>query len=88
MLVTEMDMPQTLKKTNGATEASLERSAEQLFDDLVSVAFVVDGSDLGTAADYFEPTASCINDKKRQLVTRSGLSSLRCCVCHPTTSGR
>ena len=39
-------------------------------NDLDSVALVVQGSDL-------------VNDtKKRQLVTRSGLSTLRCCVCH------
>ena len=43
----------------------------------------MEGSDLGTTEDPFEPTASCINDtKKRQLVTRSGLSRLRCCLCH------
>ena len=36
------------KKTNGATEASRERSAEQLFNDLASVVLVVEGSDLGT----------------------------------------
>ena len=71
------------KKTKRATEASSERSAEQLFNDLESVAFLLEGSDLGTSEDRFEPTASCINDtKKRQLVTRSGLSRLRCCVCH------
>ena len=68
---------------NRATEASRERSAEQLFNDLESVVLVVDGSDLGTSEDRFEPTASCINDtKKRRFVTRSGLSRLRCCVCH------
>ena len=71
------------KKTNRATEASRERSAGQLFNDSESVALVVEGSDLGTSEDCFEPTASCINDtKKRQLVTRSGLSRPRCCVCH------
>ena len=48
-----------------------------------SVALVVEGSDLGTSEDRFEPTASCINDtEKRPLVTRSGLSIPRCCVCH------
>ena len=42
-----------------------------------------EGSDLGTSEDRFEPTASCINGtKKRQPVTRSGLSRLICCVCH------
>ena len=64
-----------------ATEASRERSPER-FNDLESVASVVEGSDPGASEDCFEPTASCVNDtKKRQLVTRSGLSRLRCCVC-------
>ena len=71
------------KKINRATDSSRERSAEHLLNDLHSVAFVVEGSDLGASEDCFEPTASCINDiKRRQLVTRSGLSRLRCCVCH------
>ena len=69
------------KKTDRATEASSERSAEQLFHG--SVCCVSCAADLGTSEDCFEPTASCINGtKKRQLVTRSGLSRLRCCVCH------
>ena len=43
----------------------------------------MEGSDLSTSEDRFEPTAGCINDTmKRQLVTRSALSRLRCCVCH------
>ena len=81
-------MPQSLtsklvEKTNGATEASRERSAEQLFNEFESVALVVEGSDLGTSEDRFEPTASGINDtEKRPLVTRSGLSIPRCRVCH------
>ena len=67
MLITEMDMPQSLrsrlaKRQKRATEASRELSAGQLFDDLESVALVVEGSDLGTSEDRFEPTASCIND--------------------------
>ena len=70
-------------KTKRAATGSRERTAEQLFDHLESVALVVEGSDLGTTEDPFEPTARCINDtKKRQLVTRSGLPRLRCCVCH------
>ena len=65
------------------TTESRERLAEQLFDLLELVALVVEGSDLGTTEAPFEPTARCINDtKKRQLVTRSGLPRLRCCVCH------
>ena len=43
----------------------------------------MEGSDLSTTEDPFELTARCINNtKKRQLVTRSGLPRLRCCVCH------
>ena len=90
----KMDMPQSLK-SNFAKRQILQlkhRASVRLnifFNDLKSVALVVEGSDLGTSEDCFEPTASCINDaKKRQLVTRSGLSRLRCCVCHLTTSGR
>ena len=37
------------KRQKRATEASRERSAEQLFNDLESVALVVEGSDLGTS---------------------------------------
>ena len=71
-------------KTKRAATGSRERTAEQLFDQLESVAFAVEGSDLGTTEDPFEPSARCINDtKKRQLVTRSGLPRLKCCVCHP-----
>ena len=71
------------KKTERTTTESRERSAEQLFDTLESVALAVAGSDLGTTEDQFNPTARCINDsKKRQLVTRSGLPRLRCGVCH------
>ena len=71
------------RKTETTTTESRERFAEQLFDILELVASAVEGSDLGTAEDPFEPSASCINDtKKRQLVSRSGLSRLGCCVCH------
>ena len=93
MLVTEMDMPYSLKsdlakRQKRATEASRERSAEQLLNDLESVALVAEGSDLGTSEESFEPTASCINDiKKRQLVTRSGLSRLRWCMPSPPQAG-
>ena len=53
------------------------------FNDLELVASAVEGRDLGPTEDTFEPTASCINDiKKRQLVIRSGLPRLRCCVRH------
>ena len=57
---------------------SRERTAQQLFDQLENVALAVEGND-----DSSESTAKCINDvKKRNLVTGSGLSRLRCCVCH------
>ena len=75
-MMTETDMPQSLKLNLA------RRQKEQLFADLESVASAVEGSDLGLTEDPFEPTASCIYDNKRQLVTRSGLSRLRCCVCH------
>ena len=72
-------------KTEGTTTESCERSAEQLFDTLKPVALAVEGSDLGTIEDPFEPTTRCINDtKKRQLVTRSGLP--RCAVYAISTS--
>ena len=71
------------KTSERAVRESRERSAEQLFADLESVASAVEGSDLGPAEDPFKPTASCICDtKKRQLVTGSGLPRRRCCVCH------
>ena len=72
------------KTSERAVRESRERSAEQLLADLESVASAVEGSDLGPTEDPFEPTASCIYDtRKRQLVTRSGVPRLRCCVCHP-----
>ena len=56
---------------------SRERTAQQLFDHLESVALAAEGKD-----DPSEPTARCINGtKKRQLVTGSGHPRLRCCVC-------
>ena len=71
------------KKTKRAATGSRERTAEQLSEHLESVALAVESSDLGITEDPLEPTARCINDtKKRQLVTRSGLPRLRCCVCH------
>ena len=71
------------KKTERAATESRERTAEQLFDHLESVASAVEGSDLGTFEDPFEPTARWIFDTmKRQHVTRSGFPRLRCCVCH------
>ena len=67
----------------GVITDSRERTADTLFSDLESVAFAIEGSDLNTTKDHFVPTAKCIQDtKERQLVTRSGLPRLRCCVCH------
>ena len=88
MLVTEMDMSQSLKSNLGETqiEQMKHRASVRLnnfFHDFESVALVVEGSDLGASEACFEPTASCINDtKKRQLVTRTSLSRMRCFVCH------
>ena len=45
--------PRALKK---AVTESRERTAEQLFDHLESVALAVEGNDLGTTEDPFEPT--------------------------------
>ena len=70
------------KTSEGSVKESHKRSAEQLFANLEPVASALEGSDLGTAGDPFEPTGRCINDtRKRQLVTRSGLPRLRCCEC-------
>ena len=56
------------KKSEGAIKDSRERTADTLHNDLESVALA---------------TESTIQDtKERQLVTRSGLQRLRCCVCH------
>ena len=50
---------------------------------LESVELASEGSDLHITEDNFVPTARCIQDtKKRQLVTRSSLQRLLCCVCH------
>ena len=65
---------------------SLIRASEQLitlFTDIESVALALEGSELNTTEDNFVPTAKSIQDtKERQLVTRSGLQRLWCCVCH------
>ena len=61
------------KKAEGSITDSREVTADTLFSDLESVASVVEGV----------PTANCLRDtKEKQLVTRSGLQRLRCCVCH------
>ena len=72
------------KKGEGAITESRERKADTLFDNLESVAFAIEGSDLNTTEDHFVPTAECIiqDTTERQLVTRSGRQRLQCCVCH------
>ena len=71
------------KEDKGVITDSRERTADTLFNDLESVAFAIEGSDLNITENNFVPTAKCIQDtKERQLVTRSGLPRLRCCVCH------
>ena len=71
------------KKAEEVITDSREGTADTLFNDLESVALAMEGSDLNTAEDNLVPTARCIQDtKERQLVTRSGFPSLRCCVCH------
>ena len=57
-----------------------ERAADTLFTGLESVALAIEGSDINITEDNFVPTAKCIQDQKKQLVTRSGLQKLRCCV--------
>ena len=54
------------KKAEGVTTESRERTAESLFDNLESVALAVEVSDKDI--------------KEKQLVARSGLPILRCCV--------
>ena len=72
------------KKGEGAITDSREWKADTLFNDLESVAFAIEGSDVNTTEDHFVPTAKCIiqDTKGRQLVTRSGRQRLQCCVCH------
>ena len=72
------------KKAEGVITDSRERTADTLFNDLECVALAIEGSDLNTTENSFVPTAKCIiqDTKERQLVTRSGLPRLRCCVCH------
>ena len=73
----------SLVKKEEAITALRERTADTLLTDLGSVALALHGSDLSITEDTFIPTARCIPDtKERQLVTRSSLQRLRCCVCH------
>ena len=60
-----------------------EKTVDTLLSDLGTVALVIEGSDLSITEDNSVPTARCFQDtKKRELVTRSNLQRLRCCVCH------
>ena len=71
------------EKLEGAISDSRERTADILFSDVGTVTLAIEGSDFSITEDNFVPTARCIQDtKKRQLVTRSSLQRLRCCVCH------
>ena len=70
------------KKVEEVIAGPRGRTAASLFSDLEAVASVVEGSDSNTD-DKFVPSARCMQDtKERQLVTRSGLQRLQCCVCH------
>ena len=71
-------------KKKGVITESRWRTTDTLFNDLESVAFAIEGSDLNTTEDHFVPSAKCIiqDTTERQLVTRPGLQRLRCCVCH------
>ena len=57
MLMTETDMPQSVKSNLARRQKeqteNLERSAKQLFANLESVASVVEGSDLSSTEDPF-----------------------------------
>ena len=71
------------KKAEEAITDARDRTADTLFTDLESVALAIEGSDLNITEDNVVHTAKCVQDtKERQVVTRSGLQRLRCCVCH------
>ena len=71
------------KKSEGAITDSRERTADTLVSDVGTVALATEGSDPSITEDNFVPAARCIQDnKKKQLVTRSGLQRLLCCVCY------
>ena len=71
------------RKTERAVKESRERSAEQLFADLESVASAVEGSDLGPTEDPTEPTASCIYDTQREATGNQIWSSETEMLCIP-----
>ena len=71
------------KKAEEALTDLRERTADTPFSDVGTVALAFEGSDLSITEDNFVTTGRCIQDtKERQLVTRSALQRLRCCVCH------
>ena len=71
------------KKIRKCLADSRGRTADALLKNPECVALAIEGSNLRTTEDNFVPTARCIQDTKtRQLVTRSSLQRLRCCVCH------
>ena len=72
--MTKTHMQRFLEFGEKAQAEPRERTADSLFNDLESVALAVEGSDLNT-------TEGIQHTKERQLVTRSGLQRLRCCVC-------
>ena len=71
------------KKSERVITDLRRRTADALVLNLESVELASEGSDLNTLRTISCPTARCTQDtKKRQLVTRSSLQKLRCCVCH------
>ena len=71
------------RKSEEATEYQGKRTSTTLCNDLESVAMVIEGTSSESIGDDIAPTAKCIKDtKKRNLVTRTGLQKLECCVCH------
>ena len=70
------------KKSERVITDLRRRTADALVLNLESVELASEGSDLNIIENNFVPTARCTQDtKKRQLVTRSSLQKLRCCVC-------
>ena len=71
---TKTHMQRSLKSNlvkKGVITESRWRTTDTLFNDLESVAFAIEGSDLNTTEDHFVPTAECIiqDTTERQLVT-------------------
>ena len=71
------------KKSDRVIRDSRGRTADALFMNMESVALAIEGSEINITEDNFVLTARCFQDtKERQLVARSNLQRLRCCVCH------